>query len=430
MASSKALLHFKNAAPLWGRQLARLQPQRLVVLSPYITSRTAEQILEKAPVRAEIYTLFNAEIFASGSSSLKTLKLLLKKGHQLFALPGLHAKILWAPDHFLFVGSQNLTTGGTIRKEASVLITDEGLLGDVEQKLQVWLKERLPITSEIISAMQRELPKLKASHESFKKFIEFSNEKILPLLTPEHLTLKASLSKAISKAINSSDISDDYCEGRVQVVESNEGWSSTYSLVATARSDLTEWMIDDKPLTLSRTFRYLCVLPSSGKLGWARVMKTRITFVAPDITWTDSIAFGATTVQMTANADWSEEPEEGRNLYVELATLQGIQLCTVNIVFDLEKVLVLSLTSMTHSSSLLNATARGLTRWISRNKRVFIRTLLERLTKRFSYTSNLRGVQATQFFGPLDTRYKVYVARVSENPVVVVDVLSNGIFSE
>src|SRR4051812_20475419 len=91
------------------------QADRVVVLSPYLT-HAAEKILETPGGRCEVYTVFQAENFVSGASSIHTLLKLKEHGCSLFHLPDLHAKIVLVPGQFASIGSQNLTRRGKRNK--------------------------------------------------------------------------------------------------------------------------------------------------------------------------------------------------------------------------------------------------------------------------------------------------------------------------
>lgn len=96
---------------MW-QQLATGEIGQIVILSPYLTG-LATKVLEAVPQEAAaVYTLFDAELFLSGGSSLETLRWIVQRNHALFMLPKLHAKIVLIPGLLASIGSQNMTTGG------------------------------------------------------------------------------------------------------------------------------------------------------------------------------------------------------------------------------------------------------------------------------------------------------------------------------
>jgi phosphatidylserine/phosphatidylglycerophosphate/cardiolipin synthase-like enzyme len=137
-------IYLRSIARRWRRE-ANPDVERLQVLSPYITSAADSVLKNIGDGVAEIYTLFDAELFATGASSLRSLKKLHLAGHRLYALPKLHAKILMVPGSFASIGSQNLTRGGMLNKEASVALTDAVSLARIQKRIASWVEERVPI---------------------------------------------------------------------------------------------------------------------------------------------------------------------------------------------------------------------------------------------------------------------------------------------
>lgn len=89
----------------WRKELESIQDAPKI-FTPYITSTTAESVLNRPHgEKSEIHIVFKAELFASGSSSLETVKRLAEQGHSLFHVKDLHAKIILVPDQFASIGS-------------------------------------------------------------------------------------------------------------------------------------------------------------------------------------------------------------------------------------------------------------------------------------------------------------------------------------
>ena len=140
-------------------------PKNVIITSPYLTSDTAETVIGAAdPNTSTILTTFQAEIFAAKASSLSTLRALIQKGFDLRYLDGLHAKIVLTRDA-CFVGSQNLTVGGTLNKEATALVTDPSTVAAVADGLHAWVKHSQPIRLEMIDDMEKEIGPLIASSD-------------------------------------------------------------------------------------------------------------------------------------------------------------------------------------------------------------------------------------------------------------------------
>src|SRR5690606_20384957 len=100
--------------------------------------------------RCEVHTIFEPEVFVTGASSIRTLKRLAVAGIPLFSLTDLHAKVIVVPGQFASIGSQNITAGGTTRLEANVATADAEKVDAIWREVKPWMKERKPITVEMI----------------------------------------------------------------------------------------------------------------------------------------------------------------------------------------------------------------------------------------------------------------------------------------
>ena len=140
------------------------------IFSPYVTSTTAEEVLQAVRSGAvELYTFFGVENFATGASSLATLKKLLDAGILVFHLPKLHAKIVWSDRRYLTIGSQNLTQRGTQQKEATVLFLKPDIPAGLKAIFEDWIKERRSITKSMISLLEKALPELRRKADLLKE---------------------------------------------------------------------------------------------------------------------------------------------------------------------------------------------------------------------------------------------------------------------
>lgn len=146
-------LFFKNIARRWKKEVS--YAKKLIILSPYVTSSTAEAIIKNANAnKCELYTLFSAELFINGGSSISTLINIKESGIKLYLLKKLHAKIFLIPGVFASIGSQNLTLGGTKNLESSVIIKNTEDLCKIEMHVSEWTKNRVEITLPMLIDMR------------------------------------------------------------------------------------------------------------------------------------------------------------------------------------------------------------------------------------------------------------------------------------
>ena len=154
--------YLRNISRRWHTEIKKVDNGKVIILSPYLTSETAEAILRGSKfAECEIYTIFSVQNFVSGASSLKTLKCLYERGCKLYHLPRLHAKIVMSPGRFATIGSQNLTRNGVKNKEASVIIFDKEEVKKIEQLIERWIFERKSITSEMLEELDQHIKTLR-----------------------------------------------------------------------------------------------------------------------------------------------------------------------------------------------------------------------------------------------------------------------------
>lgn len=148
-----------NISRRWQVEVKKLtETDKLIILSPYLTSKTAEAVFDKSKVReCEIYTLFSLHNFVAGASSLKTFKKLCKTGCKIYHLPRLHAKMVIAPGKFATIGSQNLTRNGVNNKEASMITFDEKEIYKIENAIDKWVVQRQRITLQMIESLEKKI---------------------------------------------------------------------------------------------------------------------------------------------------------------------------------------------------------------------------------------------------------------------------------
>lgn len=408
---------------------------KVQAFSPYLTSRTADSVLGGVGEGVcEIYTLFETDVFASGASSLPTLIKLMEQGHQLFHLPDLHAKIILAPGEFASIGSQNLTSRGTRNKEATVAFQDPANLKKLEKNIQPWLLERVPITPKMIADMEELLPPVRrlylaaqaaarpADLEILRRREQRDDEHSQRLQLYKEKVCRLGL---VVAAIKRAPKSPQVCYGTVKLIESEKyswesrtySFSKTNSLVVGREDDLTLWWLDGKRIDLVPRKRYLCVHQNGRKLGWARVGKTRITYIGKGVRRTEPIWMAGQRYVLSFNADWSHQSAYGRNATVKISHLSGNPVCVVSIWFSIDDVLLLH-AEAAEAGTLPDTTKSAMVDWIRENPTDFRRTVLPHFVSPFLYEERLNGVQATDFFGPIGSRYKLGLLHADGNAVI------------
>ncbi|MEG5032161.1 phospholipase D-like domain-containing protein, partial [Microcoleus sp. AT3-D2] len=206
--------YLKNISRRWHTEIKKLDDNdQLIILSPYLTSKTAEGILRESQVaNCEVYTIFSVRNFVSGASSLKTLKILHQCGCKLYHLERLHAKMIIAPGRFATIGSQNLTRNGVKNKEASVITFDKEEVKKIMEMLDSsWLKGCKPITTEMLNELEGKITNLR------KKFSLINRE-----INKEISTLEDELWSNEDERIENKLLAEEAAEKQRQLEEQKQ----------------------------------------------------------------------------------------------------------------------------------------------------------------------------------------------------------------
>jgi hypothetical protein len=426
-------LYLRSIARRWKRE-ARPDLERIRILSPYIT-RAADSVLRNvAAGAAEIYTRFDADLFASGASSLRSLKTLCLAGHNLYTLPSLHAKIVMVPGNFASIGSQNLTRGGTLNKEASVALTDASSIARIDKRIAKWAEERVPISIEMIDDMEALLADLKRKFRAAQAAANEADRKIAlahqererrarrdsERMAAERASVRAParvrrFAESFAKAPRSADSID------AQILL-NGAHGHLKSLVARGGLNFTQWKVDGEPLRLDSAMRYLCIVPRLGRLGWARVMNSRITFVSSAMQ--DQAIINGQPCNIHVEANWNLHTEMQTNATLEIKQENNLGSCKVDLWITADHVEVRKV-SPGSDDDFAKRDTRKLIRSLREEPEQFNREVHRITVEPFRYSKNLSGSYADEFFhGEIDSRHRLHVVRMDGHPVLVAEALT------
>ncbi len=477
-------LYLKNIARRWKKEVSKNR-EKAYIFSPYITSSTAESVLSQVSgIELEIYTLFSAELFSSKASSIKTIKNISNLGHKIFHLPNLHAKIVLMPEVFASVGSQNLTSSGTKNKEASIVVLDKKIISQIHKEIQYWIQERIPVTAEMIDAMENDLAPLeilfqKAISESKKldknifdaqvqrdaevKRIAIEQEKMLREQEAQKLkefgetllllasigaeqqemeqdkiikqqeqlhayiqqTLKSS-ETAVAKVCNINP--KHYIDYKYTAAsKKQERKPLQNSLIVQNGRDLTSWSVHGITVHLEMRKRYLIMIPEdNGKIGWARVVKTRISFIGQGVNFLekdkillDDIPF---SLFISVTADWSEERPFNRNIAISVRVSDQIIICTINAWFSIDGLIFTDVNPINRID--IQGYEASYILDIIKKSHQFKEQCLRLIVKPFIYKTHLHGIDAESFFNLVGYRYELKLAMIGEYPIL----LAKGIY--
>jgi hypothetical protein len=280
-------------------------PDHVLFFSPYLTSATAEIVAAAAVSEtSEIYTTFSTENFATGASSIRTIRRLLESGFTVYHLPKLHAKVLLTKE-FASVGSQNLTAGGTRNREASVALLEGREIEYLRRQVARWVRDRKRINLGMVEDMEVLLPNVRKKQRVFRRVIDAADEKIKEQednreserrreeaagQNEASRARRAALknkSQALREAVESKNIRvSERISARLRVKHNYDewrDWTGSYSTLERRDQNVSflDWRIAGggqwHEYHLTKRKRYLLMMLDSGKLGWPAMNKTQIT---------------------------------------------------------------------------------------------------------------------------------------------------------
>lgn len=413
--------YFRSIARRWQREIGEGGSNLDVsVYSPYLTSKTAEVVIGGAsPQRCKIYTRFSVEDFAAGASSLKCLRKLCTLGYSIFSVPSLHAKVIVVPGRFASIGSQNLTSGGTHNREASVVFTDPKEVAQIEVLAAGLKTGASKITQEMIADLEDGMRaierKFKEARQAAREFERIAQQKSAQRAQERMRQFRAAVNRL---ARGSSNVTARVTQPSQRLVYRwgfPEGYDPPTTLLAGQNHDLTRWEVNGKFVRLWETYRYLCLDMQHCRIGWARVVKRRISFVADGIGKMKA-TFAGQVCNLEVSATRNPEEIGKHNLKVKLSITGRIGKLEVQTWLTLEGLSVVGITLSENASAVL----QELKDWLSDNEESFAAEVLQKVVPSFRYQSKLFGDHADKFFGPVGTRRSLRVQEVDGSPVLVV----------
>lgn len=410
---------YKNIVPRWARVLR--DAQRPVVLFPYLTSGVAESVLGTS-TRIDVYTRFDAELFASGGSSITTVRALVEAGHRLFDLPDLHAKLVLVPGVFASIGSQNLTRRSERNLELSAAFVKPHNVDAIEKIVATWILERQPITLAMIRDMEKRVAQLRDGYATMREKARQANmwvaarKEARQTRRDEKKAAHREMLLDIRRAVTNGTESN-------KPVRATVSWRGTRKTLMSARyTRLTEWQIQRHTLRLEPTKRYLCVIRDLGKLGWARVCQTRITFVAGGLGTSRSIPIQGKYFKLYFKTDVDVALRTGINLQITVRNEEGDDLCLVHTAFGLHRLQARSITRCTGGGASASEKDEA-SAYIRAHEKAFSQAVTARMTRPFKYSAKLLGDEADEFFGELGTKFDIRVVLIGEMPILVAEII-------
>lgn len=456
-------LYLHNIAKRWQKEFS-VEAERKLIFSPYVTSSTAESVVGHGGP-CEIHTVFAVELFASRASSLETLRLLIDRGHKLFHVTNLHAKVLLIPGQFASIGSQNLTLGGTTNREASVVLQDVKHLKMLEKKLAPWISERTEITRDMLGEMAEIVAEISPLFEAARQAVQAAENRRQERALANYLESKAAFqhqcllaqlkrllelqlfeAEAVQKLadeakrreaeelaakrraeeilrqvrlrqnVQTTRKSGAYALLTITEVLNYETGNAQITMLAENGRDLTKWIIGASPIYLTHSKRYL-VLQETGKIGWAKVVKTRISFIGSGVDFSQTMDISGYIYEVEMLADWTPHPKYSRNVYFNLTTKNNV-VCQISCWFDVNDLEILEIEPHPDCKGVTFSHQQAITHMLDHLSELTKR-LLALITTPFVYSHRDYGTNPRDFFKGHGVYIRLKAALVQGMPVLI-----------
>lgn len=170
---SEAIAHSQNSVTL---------------VSAYLTTEGIDWILEKLPknVDCRVLSRWNCSDLLSGASDVEVFQKLKSRGHKLYILLDLHAKVIVVDKNKLFLGSANITNSGLRlvpggnREIGTILSPDDEDLTLID----ALFNEGILVDEDIYEAFCSEIENLKDSREKPQPSPKWSSDLLKKLRKP------------------------------------------------------------------------------------------------------------------------------------------------------------------------------------------------------------------------------------------------------
>lgn len=285
--------HAADVYHKWKRLIKQAE-NSIVVFTPYFDSLLPRLLRSSRIARIEVVTDLSPQSGALDYlAQLRSIKRLLNAQIVVRSLPRLHAKVLWVDDEQVIYGSQNFTNYARSSKEVNGTPLDRLRATALAKTLTDWLEESSPIDLMLVENLLKDARKLAKASEAARKDFSAEVDRIVAAHEARIAEDRRQLERAHPRVFSSTRLREiasrnpsRLARGTAIVRMRTAGrWDSGYyeSLMADSLTDLTRWQFalsgKRETVELKSLFLYPVIDEESGRMTWARVGRSRITYV-------------------------------------------------------------------------------------------------------------------------------------------------------
>lgn len=279
----------KDVYRIWKSRVSEAE-ESITVYSPFF-DRMLNSLLGNAQLDNESITIvtdLNPSSLLEMPQQLRALKRALSDGITVLSTPRLHTKVLLTDDKFVAVGSQNFTSYGRKSKECTVAPTTTMAGSSFVDTLLRWRDGATPVDEDFVDML---LSKLSRPIAHYKVLLEETEAEFADLLEHHEEEKRNALLSRLEELERQSRIRMSHGVVYASIEHIYGEWDDYDSLLADHEYDMTRWVIEKpggttEPYRLSRLSMYPILIAETGRMGFARIGKTRITYIRKSLNWT------------------------------------------------------------------------------------------------------------------------------------------------
>ena len=298
------------------KRLIKQAEHSIVVFTPYFDS-LLPRLLRSARVSSiEVVTDLSPQSGALDYlAQLRSIKRLLNARIVVRSLPRLHAKVLWVDDDQVIYGSQNFTNYARSSREVNGTPSDHMRATALGKTLADWLEESSPVDLMLVEKLLKDARKFAKVSEAARKDFSAEIDRIVAAHEAKIAEDRRQRERAHPRVFSSTRLREiasrsasRLARGTAIVRMGTAGkWDSGYyeSLMADSATDLTRWQLGlsgkRETVELEPLFLYPVIDEDSGRMTWARVGRSRITYVHQGVVHGNLLSTPLGQVQVAQN---------------------------------------------------------------------------------------------------------------------------------
>ena len=295
----------------------------ITVYTPFFDRLLLSLLRTQSDIDPEQITVVTDLVPASlleSPNQLRAIKRAITEGFSIRSLGGLHAKVLLVDDKYATAGSQNFTSKGRRNKEVTV-VPSEALDGSrFIETLIGWREQGEEIDGELVDIL---ISKLTRRIKQHKKLLQETQSEFEEILEEHQLGKQAALISRLEELERQSRVRMSRGVIYATIEYLFDGWNSYMTLMADHGCDMTRWIVENsdgttEPYRLSRLSMYPMILAESHRMGFARIGKTRITYIRNSLNWTNN-KLEVGYMMLDVNITFPKTDTKKRNIVVKLS---------------------------------------------------------------------------------------------------------------